>query len=186
MDHPVVNVSWNDATAFCQWLSQKEGKTYRLPTEAEWEYACRAGSQSRYWFGSDPEDLARYGNVSDASAKSAFTWWEHGIKSDDGFIFTAPVGRFPANPWGLHDMHGNVNEWCQDWYAEDYYAQFRTQIAVDPVGPSSGTNRVLRGGSWYLYPWFARSAYRGWLTPDLHNISFGFRVVSSGIGVMTP
>jgi formylglycine-generating enzyme required for sulfatase activity/serine/threonine protein kinase len=114
-EHPVVEVSWNDAVAFCEWLSRKEGKAYRLPTEAEWEYACRAGSRGRFHFGDDDEELAQYGNVADASFRAA-TGRTFGIQADDRFGFTAPVRQFKPNPWGLYDMHGNAWEWCQDYY----------------------------------------------------------------------
>ncbi len=108
-DHPVVNVSWDDAARFCAWLGRKEGLKYRLPTEAEWEYACRAGAPTAYGFGNDPEGLAAYGNVADASAHARFPS-NPAIRADDGHAFTAPVGRFRPNAWGLQDMHGNVWE----------------------------------------------------------------------------
>ena len=131
-EHPVVNVSWNDAVAFCKWLSQKEGKTYRLPTEAEWEYACRAGTTTRYYSGDDPETLAKVGNVADAAAKAKFPDWKYTIKANDGYVFTAPVGKFKPNAFGLYDMHGNAWQWCADWYGADYYAK---SPADDPTGP---------------------------------------------------
>ena len=96
-EHPVVNVSWNDAVEYCKWLSRKEGKTYRLPTEAEWEYACRAGTTTRYYSGDDPETLAKVGNVADAAAKAQFPDWTRTIKASDGYVFTAPVGKFKPN-----------------------------------------------------------------------------------------
>ena len=99
-EHPVVNVSWNDAVAFCKWLSRKEGKTYRLPTEAEWEYACRAGTTTRYYSGDDPETLAKVGNVADAAAKAKFPDWKYTIKASDGYVFTAPVGNSSPMPSG--------------------------------------------------------------------------------------
>ena len=99
-EHPVVNVSWNDAVAFCKWLSQKEGKTYRLPTEAEWEYACRAGTTTRYYSGDDPETLAKVGNVADAAYKAKFPDWKFTIKASDGYVFTSPVGKFKPNASG--------------------------------------------------------------------------------------
>jgi formylglycine-generating enzyme required for sulfatase activity len=110
-DHPVVTVSWNDASAFCDWLSQKEGQKYRLPTEAEWEYACRAGTRTRYYSGDDPESLVAMGNVADATAKATFPDWPT-IGGHDGYVYTAPVGQFRPNDFGLYDMHGNVWEWC--------------------------------------------------------------------------
>ena len=157
-EHPVVNVSWNDAVAFCKWLSRKEGKTYRLPTEAEWEYACRAGTTTRYYNGDDPETLAKVGNVADATFEAKFRDWKYTIKASDGYVFTAPVGSFQPNAFGLYDMHGNADQWCSDWYGADYYAK---SPADDPTGPDTGHyHRVLRGGSWVARPYFARSAAR--------------------------
>src|SRR5208337_3270523 len=100
-EHPVVNVSWNDAQAFIAWLGQKEGKTYRLPTEAEWEYACRAGTKTAYFCGDDPEGLALVGNVADGTAKKKFPTWTWAIEAKDGYVFTAPVGQFQKNAFEL-------------------------------------------------------------------------------------
>jgi len=145
-EHPVVNVSWNDATEFCRWLSRKEGKTYRLPTEAQWEYACRAGTTTRFYNGEDPEKLAQVGNVLDATCKARFPHLEdsaiHGV---DGYVFTSPVGRFRPNAFGLYDMHGNAAQWCSDWYGAKYY---EASPADDPSGPNSAKSRVCRGSSW--------------------------------------
>ena len=153
----MVNVSWNDAVAFCKWLSKKEGKTYRLPTEAEWEYACRAGTTTRYYSGDDPETLAKVGNVADAAAKAKFPDWRWTIKANDGYVFTAPVGKFKPNAFGLYDMHGNAWQWCADWYGEEYYAKSPVD---DPTGPDTGDFRVLRGGFWGGWPNYTRSATR--------------------------
>ncbi|MHB1422903.1 MAG: formylglycine-generating enzyme family protein [Gemmataceae bacterium] len=114
-DHPVVNVSWNDATAFCRWLAGKTGRKTRLPSEAEWEYACRAGTKTRFYNGDDAEKLASVGNVADGTARKVFSGWTT-IDAEDGYVYTAPVGKFKPNKFGLHDMHGNVWEWCLDWY----------------------------------------------------------------------
>jgi formylglycine-generating enzyme required for sulfatase activity len=172
-DHPVVNVSWNDAVAFCEWLSRKEGVEYRLPTEAEWEYACRAGTSTAYYHGNEAEGLAAVGNVADGTARERFPNWKT-ISGRDGYVFTAPVGRFRPNGFGLYDMHGNVWEWCADWYDDDYY---RTSPQDDPKGPDSGVLRVLRGGSWGTSARAARSAYRGTYTPvDRVTGSVGFRL----------
>jgi formylglycine-generating enzyme len=172
-EHPVVNVSWNDAKAFCRWLSAKEGKTYRLPTEAEWEYACRAGTTTRYSSGDDPETLADVANVADAAAKAQFPDWKHTLRASDGYAFTSPVGQFRPNAFGLYDMHGNARQWCADWYGEEYYAVSPTD---DPKGPDSGKDRVLRGGSWDYRPYVARSAFRYWVTPAYRPNFTGFRV----------
>ena len=172
-EHPVVNVSWNDAVEFCKWLSKKEGKTYRLPTEAEWEYACRAGTTTRYYSGDDPETLAKVANVADAAAKAKFPDWKYTIKANDGYVFTAPVGKFKPNGFGLYDMHGNAYQWCADWHGAEYYAK---SPADDPTGPDSGNDRVLRGGSWGLGPCFSRSAVRNRYSPGYRNFGAGFRV----------
>ncbi len=172
-EHPVVNISWNDAAAFCKWLSGKEGKTYRLPTEAEWEYACRAGTTTRYYSGDDPETLATVGNVADAAFKAKIADWGHAIKANDGCVFTAPVGKYKPNAFGLYDMHGNAWQWCADWYAKDYYAKSPVD---DPKRPDTGLVRVLRGGSWCDGPNYTRSASREWDKPDDRNDFVGFRV----------
>jgi formylglycine-generating enzyme len=172
-EHPVVNVSWNDAVAFCKWLSGKEGKTYELPSEAQWEYACRAGTKTRYYSGDDPETLAKVGNVADAAAKAKFPYWTWTIKASDGYVFTAPVGQFKPNAFGLYDMHGNAWEWCMDWYGADYYA---ASPADDPTGPGAGNVRVLRGGSWGDWPDSSRSAVRSGIGPDERGNISGFRV----------
>ncbi len=173
-DHPVVNVSWNDATAFCRWLSKKEKKAYRLPTEAEWEYACRAGTKTAYHFGDDPEGLAKAGNVADATAREKFEAWKLGIKAKDGHAFTAPVGKFGANAWGLHDMHGNAWEWCSDWYDSKTYTK---EARTDPTGPDSGKARVQRGGGWSSAAHRCRSAARVGRDPvSYRGCYLGFRV----------
>jgi formylglycine-generating enzyme required for sulfatase activity len=172
-EHPVVCVTWNDAVAFCNWLSRKEGKTYRRPTEAEWEYACRAGTTTRYYSGDDPETLAKVGNVADATAKAKFPDWKYTIKASDGYVFTSPVGSFKPNAFGLYDMHGNAWQWCADWYGAEYYA---VSPAGDPTGPDSGNVRVLRGGSWIVGPNDPRSANRGRRAPGSRVSLSGFRV----------
>ena len=172
-EHPVVNVSWNDAMAFCQWLSERDGNTYRLPSEAEWEYACRAGTTTRYYSGDDPELLPRVANVADATAKAKFPNLKYTIRAKDGYVFTCPVGLFKPNAFGLYDMHGNVWQWCSDWYDSMYYIGTPT---VDPLGPDYGQYRVLRGGSWNNWPIRCRSAARGWFEPEDRNITAGIRV----------
>ena len=169
----MTEVSWNDAVAFCEWLGRKEGETYLLPTEAQWEYACRAGSTTRYYSGDDSETLAQVGNVGDASAKAKFSNWTEAIAASDGYVFTAPVGSFRPNAFGLCDMHGNVWEWCADLYGEKYY---RESTVDDPPGPTSGSLRVSRGGSWLNRAGSCRSAVRYGVTPDYRYDSLGFRV----------
>jgi formylglycine-generating enzyme required for sulfatase activity len=163
-DHPVVIVSRDDALAFCEWLSRKEGRTYRLPTEAEWEYACRGGTTTRYSSGDDPETLAKVANVADATIRAKFPKWKHPpIKASDGYMFTSPVGSFKPNAFGLYDMHGNAWQWCADRYSSDYYAKSPVD---DPSGPHEldltalFDGFVVRGGSWREGPLYARSAAR--------------------------
>ncbi|MCL6554888.1 MAG: formylglycine-generating enzyme family protein [Burkholderiales bacterium] len=174
-DHPVVNVTWNDAVALAQWLSEREGRRYRLPTEAEWEYACRAGTRTRYHSGDDPESLLGVANVFDADARPYWPQWAaFALAGHDGFAFTAPVGSFAPNAFGLYDMHGNVWEWTADFYAEDYYAHSPVD---DPQGPATGTVRVRRGGSWHTWAFYARCAYRNWNTEDTRYTLVGIRLV---------
>lgn len=144
--HPVVHVTWNDADRFCHWLSLQEGLKYSLPTEAQWEYAARAGTQTAYWISNDPERLTEIGNVRDATAAERFPSWTGTSKTRDGFVFTAPVGQFRSNPFGLHDVHGNVWEWCADRFDVAYY---RDSPRSDPAGPDVGTERVYKGGCFY-------------------------------------
>jgi formylglycine-generating enzyme required for sulfatase activity len=176
-DHPVVNVSWNDAVKFCEWLSKKEGRVYELPTEAEWEYACRAGTATRFWCGDKDDDLQGNANLADASLKAkldADTYKSFVFQPwDDGFPFTSPVGKFNPNPWGLYDMHGNVWQWIADWYGQYEKGSFK-----DPKGPNSGEFHIPRGGSWHDDPRFCRSANRFDFEPGLPVSGvIGFRVV---------
>ena len=171
-DHPVVNVSWNDAVAFCSWLSRKEGKAYRLPTEAEWEYACRAGLRSPYASGDDPERLTTVGNVADGTARDRYPSWMT-IPARDGFLYAAPVGTFQPNAFGLYDMTGNVWEWCADFYDPDYYSQ---RVGDDPRGPAQALERVRRGGWWNFDPSSFRLSDRKSAPPDFASNSLGFRV----------
>lgn len=176
--HPAVNVTWNDALAFCKWLSAADGLEYRLPTEAEWEYACRAGTVTRYQPGDDPDLLAKYGNVADGTALAKFSTWK-GISAKDGVVFTAPVGKYRPNAFGLFDMHGNACEWCSDWYSYTAYAAFAKTPAVDPTGPAKGTDHLVRGGSWNNSPAFCRSTSRRRYPPDERFFFLGFRVAAT-------
>lgn len=172
--HPVVNVSYNDAQAFIRWLGTREGKHYRLPTEAEWEYANRAGSQTRYANSENPDELPRFARAIDLSRHAEFGHVQSiVIDVNDPTAFTAPVGSYEANAFGLHDMHGNVWEWVADWYGETYYTQ---SPEVDPQGPASGELRVRRGGAWNSFPIWLRSSFRNWNTPDSRCLNLGFRV----------
>lgn len=174
-DHPVVNVTWNDAVAMARWLSKTEGKTYRLPTEAEWEYACRAGTRTRYHSGDDPLSLLQVANIFDADAQKNWPRWaSFALAGHDGAAFTAPVGSFAPNAFGLHDMHGNAWEWVADWHDDNYYANSPQD---DPQGPPSGNVRVRRGGSWHTWSFYARSSYRNWNTPETRYTLVGFRLL---------
>jgi formylglycine-generating enzyme required for sulfatase activity len=171
--HPVVLVSWNDAAAFCRWLSRKEELEYRLLTEAEWEYVCRAGTTSLFPEGDDPEVLAKVGNVADKRARSGLAVWST-IRADDGYLYTAPVGSYRPNDWGLYDMLGNVAEWCADWYARDYYAASPQE---DPPGRFMAQIRAHRGACWTSPTPYCRAAHRAWDSPSGRSTSLGFRVV---------
>jgi len=154
-DLPVETVSWEDAQAFCKKASEKTGLVVRLPTDAEWERACRAGTKTTYYTGDTDADLDRAG------------WYGGNSKGA-----THPAGQKVANAWGVYDMHGNVWEWCADWFEE-----YKGESAVDPHGPAEGQYRVLRGGSWDFDPGRCRSAYRFGGTPGYRSHYFGFRVV---------
>ncbi len=173
-DHPVTCVSWDDAIKFCEWLSGRdtEGRRFRLPTEAEWEYACRAGTQSMVWWGNSvTTDKAM------CNARDTANWPKEDSAADmppDGHKYTAPAASYDPNDFGLHDMIGNVREWCSDWYGEDYYAR---SPETDPPGPSSGTHRILRGGSWQHGAVASRCATRFHAAPHLATSDIGFRVV---------
>jgi formylglycine-generating enzyme required for sulfatase activity len=172
--HPVVNVSYNDALAYLSWLSAKEGKRYRLPTEAEWEYANRAGGATRYSGTNDPADLPKFARAIDLSRHPDFGHVQSLIiEPDDPTAFPAPVGSLAPNAWGLYDMHGNVWEWVADWYGEDYYA---VSPVDDPQGPASGDTRVRRGGAWNSFPIWLRSSFRNINTPESRCLNLGFRV----------
>jgi len=157
-NHPAT-VSWEDAQEFISRLNAKENtRHYRLPTEAEWEYAARAGTTTAYSFGDNHNELSQY------------AW--HGENFATGG--THPVGQKLPNPWGLYDMHGNVWEWVQDWYAPHYDS---SAPVTDPTGPRRGSQRVVRGGSWHTTADSWRSAFRKGYDPDYRGISIGFRVV---------
>jgi len=162
--HPVEPVTWRDAQEFCRWLSEREHRLYRLPTEAEWEYACRAGTQARLYWGDQfwDRNKANLGGLK----------FDHETWKDDGYEYTAPVGMYPPNPWGLFDMIGNSWEWTADWYSEP-----SNEPASDPVGPPTGHCRVHKGGSWSTRIRQANSASRDGDDPaDLPDI-VSFRVL---------
>ena len=158
---PVINVSWDDAVAYTQWLSEQTGENYRLPSEAEWEYAARAGSTTQYSWGNDI-------GVNRANCIGCGSQW-------DGKQ-TAPVGSFNANRWGLYDMHGNVEEWVQDCWNRNYEGAPDDGSAWESGGCYY---RFLRGGSWFVRPWFLGSANRSWLSTLFRYYYIGFRVARS-------
>jgi formylglycine-generating enzyme required for sulfatase activity len=160
--HPVETVNWDEAAEFCRRLSSSRAertaqRVYRLPTEAEWEYACRAGTTSRWYNGDNAAELAD------------IAWF-----GDNAGAMTHAVGQKRPNAWGLFDMSGNVYQWCADRFSVDYYAK---SAPTDPTGPAAGTARVLRGGCWDNIPPFCRSAYRYAYSHTAHSRPFGFRVV---------
>ena len=159
-DYPAVYVSWEDAQEFVRRLNASLGSNvYRLSTEAEWEYACRAGTTTRWSFGDDESQLTHYA-------------WYRDNAWDVGERYAHRVGTKRSNPWGLYDMHGNVWEWVQDWYAADYYSR---SPSVDPPGPSSA--RVVRGGSVHWDAQYLRSACRLSNSPDDRYYDVGFRLL---------
>lgn len=168
-DAPAVYLDWHDAVAFCRKLTVQEraggwlekGEHYRLPTEAEWEYACRAGTKTAWSFGADPRKLDDHA-------------WYYGNTGDRKEAYAHLVGRKKPNPWGLCDMHGNVYEWCSDWYKSALGG------GDDPQGPSNGMMKVLRGGGWGYDPARCRSADRNKNAPSFTDFSGGFRVVLAG------
>lgn len=166
-DHyPATSVTWDDAREFCRKLTHRErqagrliaGWIYELPTEAQWEYACRAGTTTPFSFGSDDRNLGEY------------AWFEKNA-FEAGEKYAHAVGQKKPNPWGLHDIHGNVWEWCRDRYADALPG------GRDPEVTERGFLRVVRGGGWGLNHWFCRSAYRNWMSPDFELANLGFRVV---------
>ncbi|MDB4621624.1 formylglycine-generating enzyme family protein, partial [Rubripirellula sp.] len=164
-NNPVEQVSWEDAVEFCRKLSElpaekSAGRVYRLPTEAEWEYACRAGTTTKYSFGDDDSELGDYAWFSGNSGQTSH-----------------PVGVKQPNAWGLYDMHGNVWEWCQDRYGD-----YPGRTVTNPSGANSGSGRVFRGGSWSRTAGFCRSAYRVRYYPSYRYFSIGFRVCLSPSG----
>ncbi|MBP8130667.1 MAG: SUMF1/EgtB/PvdO family nonheme iron enzyme [Candidatus Hydrogenedentes bacterium] len=169
---PVVLVSWNDAVAYCEWLSRKTGETYRLPAEAQWEYACRAGTDTEFWWGDRMEDGRGCLNGEDETQLPNGNQRTDLFPFSDGYWNVSPVGSFKANPWNLYDMHGNVWEWGVDWLGD-----YPSSSVTDPAGPASGEYRVVRGGSWYYFPWCCRSPNRGFAPPENRGSDHGFRLL---------
>lgn len=178
---PVESVSWNDCQVFLEKIQAyaPSGMKFVLPSEAHWEYASRAGALTAYWWGDNPKEGKGKLNGPDLCLKK--TYENNPLYADklavfpfdDGYEYTAPVGSFEPNPWGLKDMSGNVWEWCDDWYGD--YPVSKKAIE-DPSGPSSGSHKVIRGGGWYRSPRRSRSGNRDWDSPSIRYDSLGFRI----------
>jgi sulfatase modifying factor 1 len=166
---PVVMVSYDDAQAFVDWLAAKERLPYKLPTEAQWEYAARGGLPMAQFPWGDSLPDGKKANYADSNTD--YPWRDRYV--DDGYKFVAPVGTYEPNDFGLYDMAGNVLEWVRDYYGEDYY---RLTPEIDPEGPGHGENRVTKGGEWTFGPVNLRCAFRGWARPDMAFDNTGFRV----------
>lgn len=167
---PVVCVTWNDAYNYIQWLNKKEGRDYRLLTEAEWEYAARSGGKEYEYSWGNGEPA---GNVADESAKEALSGLKIWQGYRDGFAFTSPVGSFRPNDLGIYDMSGNVYEWVADWQVDDYYSHSPKK---NPAGGLRGTEKLLRGGAWDLQPDTARTTSRYWNIAGARAVCMGFRL----------
>lgn len=174
-DRPVINVTWDDAVAYAQWLSQQTGQHYQLPSESVWEYAARAGTTTPFFFGDDINQLCLYGNVADIS-EARDRGGKPLINCDDGVgRRTAPVASYKPNPFGLYDMNGNVREWLQDCYHDSYRnAPSDGSARVDDCNTEE---QVLRGGAWFSFPWISASSTRQSAEPYAASFSMGFRLM---------
>jgi formylglycine-generating enzyme required for sulfatase activity len=172
-NHPAACISWHDAKAYTKWLSNMTGKHYRLPSEAEWEYAARGDTTSARYWGENPDQACNYANVMDTTGRAEVPGVQWGHNCTDGFSYTAPVGGRKPNPFGLYDMLGNVMEWTEDSYHDSYNG------APDDGSPwtKGGKDRVLRGGSWLNRPGQVRAAVRNPDEATDHDNFTGFRVV---------
>jgi formylglycine-generating enzyme required for sulfatase activity len=174
-EHPVVCVSHNDALAFCEWLKREEGRMYRLPTEAEWEFACRAGTTELYFNSNDPESLATMANVADATLKLKYPGVVC-IESNDGYPYTAAGRSLAPNRWGLYHTIGNVSEWCADWFDGNYY---RSSPLIEPINTSKASYFVVRGAGWNDHPKDCRAAIRFRSAADYRSNDLGFRLAAN-------
>ena len=167
-NHPVLHVSWNDAVAYCKWMSEKTGESFRLPTEAEWEYACRAGTTTPFNTGE---------NLTTGQANYDGNYPYRNNQKGNYLENTVSADTFAPNAWGLYNMHGNVWEWCGDWYGDKYYEECKAKGTVEnPSGPATGSDRVLRGGGWGSFARGCRSADRGGDAPGSRGGNVGFRL----------
>lgn len=171
-DHPAVCLNWHDAQAYVDWLARKTGKSYRLLSEAEWEFVARAGSDTRFFYGNDQNDLCRFDNIGDATARSRWPNWETADCSD-GRVFTAPAGSYPANPFGVFDVYGNVREWVGDCWHNTFDS---APADAKPWVTGTCKERVVRGGSWDSKPSLVSSSGRGKLPADHRDFLYGFRI----------
>jgi formylglycine-generating enzyme required for sulfatase activity len=173
--HPVVCVSFSDARVYARWLSLRTGAAYRLPTEAEWEYAARGGTTTSRFWGDDADAACAYANGADQSAKAGFADWTV-ADCDDRALYTAPAGSYRRNAFGLSDMLGNVWEWVEDCWHDSYAEAPADGSAWLEGGGGDCARRVLRGGGWYYKPGNLRSAYRSRLTADEASYNVGIRL----------
>lgn len=171
--HPVTHISWDDAQGYVHWLSQETGQNYRLPTEAQWEFAARGGSSTTFFWGNDPSQACFYANVADQAALRQDEKWLS-VSCEDGFTGPAPVGQFPPNPYGLYDMIGNVWEWVEDCYSDNYKALPQDGRALENA---YCRKRVSRGGAWSSPPWYLRTSHRQPQPPNGRRENLGFRIV---------
>jgi formylglycine-generating enzyme required for sulfatase activity len=183
-DHPVMCVNWHDARAYADWLSQQSGHPYRLPSEAEWEYAARAGTATTYWFGDGPEEICRFVNLGDLTTRDVVDWhtkqnkfpqgiqWR-GHECRDGYSWTAPVTAFPPNPWGVYGLLGNANEWLADCWHQTHDGAPATAAARSD---GDCNLRVLRGEAWTAIPGSTRPAFRLRLDANDRRFTLGIRV----------
>jgi len=172
--YPIILISWKDAVDFCEWLSEKEGKKYRLPTEAEWEYAGRGGLQKKlYPWGDDAPNGDQCNFADKKEYLKEKDIWAEGITINDGHSYCAQVKQYPPNNFGLYQMVGNVLEWCSDWYSGIYYKE---AVSKNPKGPSTGKQKVLRGGAWCFPSVMLRVSDRFGLSPAIQKEFISFRV----------
>jgi formylglycine-generating enzyme required for sulfatase activity len=184
--HPVVCVNWPEAKAYVAWLARRTGQPYRLLTDAEWEYVARAGTTTVRWWGDGRESACEFGNVSDQTKAEALHAGKAATIADreqhfgcrDGYVFTAPVGRFKPNPWGVHDLFGNAWEWTEDCFGRSYVGAPIDGSARQPAGGPAAAcaERVMRGGAWHADAFYIRAAKHDFAPPALRSARMGLRV----------
>ncbi len=185
-DHPVVCVNWSEAKAYAAWLARRTGQPYRLLTDAEWEYVARAGTTTARWWGDGRERACEFGNLSDLTKAEALHSDDAAAIADrdrhfgcrDGYVFTAPVGRFKPNPWGVHDLFGNAWEWTEDCFGRSYVGAPIDGSARQPPGGAGAAcaERVMRGGAWHADAFYIRAAKHDFAPPALRSARMGLRV----------